>query len=138
MKNNARFSITTVQKSGGETDRFETFALGSVEKSGETCTFRYTEDGKQKVSSTITVSDGGSAVIERNGDFSSKIFLEKNELKPFEYSTPFGTLNMAALADTIILNSESLGGKILFRYTLYNDGIVFSENEVTVSYQIEQ
>ena len=93
--------------------------------------FFYDEPESGGMGETVThfLVNGDNAVIKRTGSVESEMRLTVGQDVPFEYSTPYGILNMSARARHMKHDLMEHGGKLELRYDIYYGGEILGRNE---------
>ncbi len=128
-----RVSLRSVQRMDGETETTEMAAHGTLELLPEGARLCYTEspqDGGAAV--TVTVR-GAQTVIERRGEISSQLLLEKDKRHLCRYETPYGRMILHAQAHRLAFSFEANTGILQAAYTLdINGGYTEQEIEIRI------
>lgn len=133
-----RYIITVVGKQivDGESDKIEVFTAGDmiIEKDKVTITYpEYPEDRPElKTETTVTLEDGVLS-IDRQGEMSSHLILEKGKRHECLYHTPMGQMFIGIFTDKINTELSEHGGEITAAYQLDFNRTVVSYNEFYIS-----
>lgn len=84
-------------------------------------------------SKTIMYIKENSVVIQRTGDFSSRLVVEKGAKNACLYSTPHGDLTLSIFGKKIESNLNEKGGSLDLNYTIDANSKLLSQNVVKIS-----
>lgn len=84
-------------------------------------------------SKTIMYIKENSVVIQRTGDFSSRLVVEKGTKNACLYSTPHGDLTLSIFGKKIESNLNEKGGSLDLNYTIDANSKLLSQNVVKIS-----
>lgn len=84
-------------------------------------------------SKTIMYIKENSVVIQRNGDFSSRLVVEKGVKNACLYSTPHGDLTLSIFGKKVESNLNENGGSLDLDYTIDANSRLLSQNKVKIS-----
>ncbi len=120
---------------GEEKEVIELTTEGSIDVTENTVTLRYSEGellGEKRVDTTLTAKGSDSVVLERRGDLSSRLIIEKGVRTSCFYSTPIGDLTLGIYGKEI-KNRLLESGELKMTYTLDTNMQAISENTVEIS-----
>lgn len=136
---NDKYIITIVgtQTVDGEKDSVEVITTGEYYESDGVKTVHYIEYGSEDplimTDTTVTVEGDRRVVIDRRGEHSSRLELERGRRHQCAYETPMGQLMIGVFTDEISDTLTDKGGDLRASYQLdfYSD--VVSNNEFHIS-----
>ena len=137
-----RYIITVIGKQtvDGEQDKIEVITAGDMTIEGDKITIIYPEYSEekgsamtaQKTDTTVTL-DGKVLSIDRQGEMSSHLILEKGVRHECLYHTPMGQMFIGIFTDEIKTDLNEHGGTINAAYQLDFNRTVVSYNEFYIS-----
>lgn len=133
-----RYNITVIGKQtvDGEEDKIEVFTDGDMTLENDKVTITYPEypeeDPTKKTETTVTLENGVLS-IDRQGEMSSHLILEKGKRHECLYQTPMGQMFIGIFTDEIKTELSGRGGKITAAYQLDFNRTVVSYNEFYIS-----
>ena len=133
-----RYNITVIGKQtvDGEEDKIEVFTDGDMTLENDKVTITYPEypeeDPTKKTETTVTL-ENGVLLIDRQGEMSSHLILEKGKRHECLYQTPMGQMFIGIFTDEIKTELSGHGGKITAAYQLDFNRTVVSYNEFYIS-----
>lgn len=137
-----RYIITVIGKQtvDGEQDKIEVITAGDMIIQGDKITIVYPEYheengsamASQKTDTTVTL-DGKVLSIDRQGEMSSHLILEKGVRHECLYQTPMGQMFIGIFTDEIQTDLNEHGGTITAAYQLDFNRTVVSYNEFYIS-----
>ncbi|MBQ6335727.1 MAG: DUF1934 domain-containing protein [Ruminococcus sp.] len=135
---NERYKITVIGKQtvDGEQDKIEVFTSGDMEiTDGKTViTYpEYAENNPNSHTDTTVTLEGGVLSIDRKGEMSSHLLLEKGKRHECLYSTPMGQMFIGIFTDSLSSELDKHGGEIRASYQLDFNRSVVSYNEFYIS-----
>ncbi|MBR6902987.1 MAG: DUF1934 domain-containing protein [Clostridia bacterium] len=128
--------IKSTQGLGKETETVEFWAEGKINKEAEKVILSYLDNSiikGAKVETVLTISGEESITLERSGEISSKLIIEKGVRNNCFYSVPEGSLTLGIYGKEIKNTLKDLTGNIKMIYTLDADMRPISENIVEIS-----
>jgi uncharacterized beta-barrel protein YwiB (DUF1934 family) len=133
-----RYLITVIgrQTVDGETDTIEVITTGDCTEENGRITITYPEFAEEDPNirtDTTVVLDGGRLSIERRGEMSSRLMLEKGVRHQCLYDTPMGSMMIGIFTDSITADLSPAGGDIRASYQLDFNNHVVSTNEFHIS-----
>jgi uncharacterized beta-barrel protein YwiB (DUF1934 family) len=133
-----KFLITVIGKQtvDGETNTIEVITTGDcVDENGViTITYpEFSEDNPNIRTDTTVILDGGMLSIERRGEMSSRLMLEKGARHQCLYETPMGSMMIGIFTDSITADLTPQGGDIRASYQLDFNNHAVSNNEFHIS-----
>lgn len=133
-----KYIITVIGKQtvDGEEDKIEVFTAGDMTIEGDTVTIIYPEypqdNPAQKTDTTVKLQNGVLS-IDRQGEMSSHLILEKGKRHECLYQTPMGQMFIGIFTDKIKSDLNEHGGEITAAYQLDFNRTVVSYNEFYIS-----
>ena len=137
-----KYIITVVGKQtvDGEEDKIEVFTAGDMTIEGDKITITYPEYPEEKGSAlsaqtteTTVTLENGVLSIDRQGEMSSHLILEKGKRHECLYQTPMGQMFIGIFTDEIKTDLDEHGGEITAAYQLDFNRTVVSYNEFYIS-----
>ena len=133
-----RYIITVIGKQtvDGEEDKIEVLTDGDMTLEGDRITItypEYPEDNPSQKSETTVTLENGVLSIDRQGEMSSHLILEKGKRHECLYRTPMGQMFIGIFTDEISADLNEHGGVITAAYQLYFNRTVVSYNEFYIS-----
>ena len=134
-----RFLITVLgtQKIDGESDSIEVITTGDYRREGGQVIVTYPEYSEEdpNIRTDTTVAyDGEVLSIERRGEMSSRLILEKGRRHRCLYETPMGQMMIGIFTDSISADLDDRGGSIRASYQLdfNNNAVSYNEFNITI------
>ena len=135
-----RFIIKVVgtQKIDGDSDSIEVITTGDYRRgdnaSAHITYHEYDEENPNIKTVTTVTLDSGILSIERQGEMSSRLILEKGRRHRCLYETPAGSMMIGIFTDSIESKLEDNGGRIKASYQLdfNNNAVSYNEFNITV------
>ena len=126
--------IKSTQGLGNEKESIELQTLGSFEIKDKTVTLTYDESELfgAKVETVLEVGED-TAVMERKGQYKSRLVIKKGERNNCFYSTPHGELVIGIFGEEIKSKFSERGGEIFLGYTLDSNLQPISKNTVEIT-----
>ena len=126
--------IKSTQGLGSEKESIELQTLGSfgIKDKAVTLTYDETELFGAKVETVLTVSED-TAVMERKGQYKSRLVIKRGERNNCFYSTPHGELMIGIFGEEIKSKLTERGGEIFLGYTLDSNLQPISKNTVEIT-----
>lgn len=134
MKKDAIIKIVSMQSTENGTESGEMSVVGTVEHENGESTIRYVENNPDLglENTIITVTDGTSVSIIREGSFSSEMTVEKNRRHHTFYKTPYGEFTMGIYGNNVNWFRNGAKSVLKMKYTLdFNNGFA-SENSMNI------
>ena len=128
--------IKSTQGLGKEKEVVEFWAEGKIREENENIIISYLDNSViegAKVKTELTISGEDSITLERSGEISSKLIIEKGVRNNCFYSVPEGSLILGIYGKEIKNTLKDLTGNIKMIYTLDADMHPISENIVEIS-----
>ena len=136
MKKEVLLSITGVQGTDGNKDTVEFSTVGTMETDLAGTHFYYDESQILKAGSiktALNILNDGSVILERSGDLSTRLVLEKNKRNNCHYVTPFGDMMIGIYCNRLDVDLNGAKGKIFMNYSIDSNFKEISKNEVTIN-----
>lgn len=141
MNDNEKYMIKVVgtQTVDGEKDKIEVITEGSLTCEDDRIVIVYPEynnaaDPSKRSDTTVTLTDG-ILTIQRDGEMSSDLVLEKGVRHECLYRTPMGQLFIGIFTDNLKADISEHGGIIEASYQLDFNSAAVSYNEIYISVQ---
>ena len=129
-------SVLGTQKIDGEIDSIEVITTGDYKNENGSVVITYPEyseeDPNIRTDTTVTL-DGGRLSIERRGEMSSRLLLEKGKRHQCLYETPMGAMLIGIFTDSITTKLNEHGGEIRASYQLDFNNSAVSNNEFNIT-----
>lgn len=134
-----RYLITVLgtQKIDGDSDSIEVITTGDYRREGEQVVITYPEYAEENPNirtDTTVIYDGTKLSIERRGEMSSRLILEKGRRHRCLYETPMGQMMIGIFTDSITAELNDDGGSIRASYQLdfNNNAVSYNEFNITI------
>lgn len=142
MAKSALITIVGKQKYDTDNDKIEMTTVGTIEDDGECYILRYNEEQeppRNPIKATLKVWKNEKMVeMSKAGAYSSLLIIERSKRNLCNYGTEFGDLLMGIYGRSIELDCSDTQGEIVFGYDIDINGALTSQNEVTVTYKVNQ
>lgn len=139
MKKNVNIFIKSRASTADDNDESEFFTEGTLERTADGIMLRYDENAEigYENSRVSVTANPERIVIERTGEASSILIIEKEKKHYCVYGTPYGDFTVGTHAYEINCGLSEEGGTLEFKYSVDVNSEFVSENElkliVTVS-----
>ena len=119
----------------GETESSELMIVGTASFYGDDYKIRYKETDEQFKNSFVilSVENGCKVTMQRSGEFTTVMVMEKHKRHSCVYSTPVGSFIMGIYTSEVKSDMTADGGTLTFRYTLDVNNNLISENILKVT-----
>ncbi len=126
--------IKSTQGLGSEKEKIELDTLGKIQIKDNEAILSYDESELfgAKVETFLKIGDD-TAVMERTGDYKSKLVIKKGERNNCYYSTPHGDLVIGIFGEEIKSRLTENGGEIYLGYNLDSNLKPISKNTVEIT-----
>ena len=137
MEDKYLINVLGTQNVDGESDSIEVITTGDYKLDGDTVIITYPEyseeNPNQRTDTTVTLR-GGRLTIERRGEMSSRLMLEKGQRHRCVYDTPMGSMMIGIFTDSITTKLNDRGGEIRASYQLdfNNSAVSYNEFNITI------
>lgn len=133
-----RYMISVVgqQTVDGEKDKIEVITAGDmqIEDGKVTVTYpEYAQENPAQHTDTTVTLEGGVLSIDRQGEMSSHLILEKGKRHECLYTTPMGQMFIGIFTDKLRCDVDEHGGEINASYQLDFNRTVVSYNEFHIT-----
>lgn len=131
------FIRTHIKNDEGDEEE-EFFTIGDYEESDDGYVIRYDENsdfGYENCSVLISVQPN-MVIIERSGEASTALYIERGHRHECVYETPYGNMTLGVSAFEINNQLEEDGGTLLVRYGLDLNSDSISENILDIAVSI--
>lgn len=119
-------------------DNVEFITRGSLNFKNGKYYLKYTEEspenGENKVSTTIKIEDGKVTVL-RFGETNTQMIMETGKKHISYYETPYGSIVIGVITDSILSDIGENKGKLCINYALEINDSIMSENCINLSYE---
>ena len=129
-------NVLGTQQVDGESDSIEVITTGDYCREDGQVTVTYPEYAEEdpNIRTDTTVSfDGSKLIIERRGEMSSRLMLEKGRRHRCLYETPMGQMMIGIFTDSITADLDDAGGTIRASYQLDFNNSAVSYNEFLIT-----
>ena len=137
MTKDVIISIKTEQTVGGNTDTIDFTTDGRFGIKDDTYFISYDEsellEVEGKIKTTLFVKSDNSVVMQRKGDYNSRMVIEKGVRNDCFYVTPMGELSLGIFGEKIKTSFSENGGNISMNYIIDTNSRVLSHNRVNIS-----
>ena len=136
MENNYIITVVGKQTVDGESDKIEVITEGHIRETGDKLVItypEYPEDRPELKTETTVTLENGVLSIDRQGEMSSHLILEKGKRHECLYNTPMGQMFIGIFTDSINAAISENGGEITAAYQLDFNRTVVSYNEFYIS-----
>ena len=128
--------VLGTQTVDGESDSIEVITSGDYQREGDSVVITYpeynAEDPNIHTDATVTL-DNGTLSIERRGESSSRLLLEKGKRHQCLYETPMGAMFIGIFTDNITAQLTDSGCEIKASYQLDFNNSAVSYNEFIIT-----
>ena len=137
MEDNYLITVLGTQTIDGESDSIEVITTGDYCRKDGRVIITYPEyaqeDPNIRTDTTVTY-DGSRLTIERRGEMSSRLILEKGRRHRCLYETPMGQMMIGIFTDSIVSALGDSGGTIRASYQLdfNNNAVSYNEFNITI------
>ena len=129
--------IKTEQSLDGQNDSIEFSTDGRFGVKDGSYFISYDESALLEVSgevkTTLYVRPDNTVVLQRKGDYNSRMVIEKGVRTNCFYSTPVGELTLGIFGEKVLSNLNDNGGNISLTYLIDADARLLSRNKVNIS-----
>ena len=136
MDDNYLITVLGTQEVDGESDSIEVITTGDYRREGGKVTITYPEFSEEDPNirtDTTVIYDGDKLSIERRGEMSSRLMLEKGRRHRCLYDTPMGQMMIGIFTDSISAELDEGGGTIRASYQLDFNNSAVSHNEFNIT-----
>lgn len=137
-KKKSRFLIVTEQKDRDNSDKMELKTDGYIWKDGEHIVLQYNEtkatgfDG-----SVMTIKAAENTVfVNRNGEYSASMVIEKSKEHYAHYETPMGGVDVSTKAYSVKNNLTENGGEIAMKYGVFINGMFANFTHIKITAEV--
>ena len=86
-----------------------------------------------KVKTTVYIKPDNSVILQRSGDYNSKMVIEKGVRNNCFYATPMGELSLGIFGEKVKTDLSEMGGTVCMNYTIDTNLQLLSQNQVKIS-----
>ena len=122
--------VINTQTIDGSSDVIEERARGKYYERGGRKYILYKTFSEGVINSSVIIAADGSVTIKRSGGAKSNMVLDVRRETSSPYYTPYGTLLISAVTDSIISSLGADGGELKLKYTLIIQGEKYHNNMV--------
>lgn len=137
-KKKSRFIIITEQKDRDNSDKMELRTDGLMWKDGEHIVLQYNESKATGYEgSVMTIRAGKDTVfVNRNGEYSASMVIEKSKEHYAHYETPMGGVDVSTKAYSVKNNLTEKGGEIAMKYGVYINGMFANFTDIKITAEV--
>ena len=119
---------------GGETEEIRLSTTGTLTGTPQDYEIRYREedDALHRTESVLHVERGACVTVQRTGDLSSHIVIERNVRHVSQYVTPYGTFMLGVCGLQVSSDVDENGGTLAFQYCTDIDLVPLGEIELQI------
>lgn len=133
MKYEVFLTVRGEQKyDGGETDRIELTADGTLEDTADGWMISYEQTEHSERTHTTILVGAQRVVLRRSGTLKSEMVFEEGKTHASVYVLPYGALTLATGTDSIRHKLSERGGLLEIRYRIAADGQMQSKNSLKI------
>ena len=136
----ALIKIVGKQKYGADNDKIEMTTVGTLEETDESYILRYNEEQeppRAPVKAKLSISKDEQRVeMMRSGKYGSVLIIERSKRNLCNYGTEYGDILMGIYGKNIEYECGEKSGTFSFGYDIDVNGVLSSQNEVTVTYKV--
>ena len=132
---NVIIKIKGTQGLGNDKDVIELTTEGKLEALDDGYVLHYEEGemmGEQTVHTKLTAIGDNQIILERSGDMSSRLVIEKGKRNSCFYSIPQGEITLGIYGKTVQNGLSHNGGSLKMEYTIDTNLQPLSENMVEI------
>lgn len=138
MEDNYLINVLGTQTVDGESDSIEVITTGDcrIEDGRVIITYpEFSQEDPNVRTDTTVIFDGTKLSIERKGEMSSRLMLEKGRRHRCLYDTPMGQMMIGIFTDSITADVREEGGAIRASYQLdfNNSAVSYNEFNITIT-----
>ncbi len=130
-------NIKTEQTVGNDTDTIDFTTDGRFGIKDGSYFISYEEsrllDVEGEVKTTLYIKPDNSVIMQRKGDYQSRMVIEKGVRNNCFYITPMGELSLGIFAEKVKTDLNDSGGNISMNYTIDTNMQLLSRNSVNIS-----
>ena len=119
----------------GDAEVIEFTTEGTMEITDDGYVLRYDEGqmmGLGRVNTTLTAKSGGTVVLDREGELSSRLIIKHGRRTSCFYSIPQGELTLGIYGKNVEVNLNETGGTVKLEYAIDTDMKPLSNNIVEI------
>ncbi len=134
MEKERIIKISDLQTTEEGEDRIEITTRGTLTGDNDNYTLEFDEifDDGLESHTVLSVKDGKSVNLLRQGDMNNEIILEAGKRHNFQYQTPYGEMQMGVFANTVENKMTPEGGTLKLVYTIDFYGNFTSAKEMLI------
>lgn len=128
-------TLTSTQFDGNEKQSTELFTKGKLFACDEKIVISYEESeatGFEGSVTTLEVFSQDKVIMERKGEASSQLIIEKGKKHFCRYGTPYGDFTIGVSASDIKSTLDENGGKLKFCYVLDINASYLGDFEINI------
>ncbi len=130
-------NIKTEQRVGDNTDTIDFTTDGRFGIKDGSYFISYDEsellEVEGAVKTTLYIKSENSVVMQRKGDYQSRMVIEKGVRNNCFYVTPMGELTLGIFGEKVKTSFSENGGSISMNYTIDTNSQLLSRNKVNIS-----
>ncbi len=124
----AQITVKGIQHMDGETAETLQQAAGILRQSPGGMTLTY----KQEDTVTVVTVSSEQIIIERRGEYSSRLILETGKTHSCPYGTPYGSFMLGVTARKITNELQENGGRLTLAYELDMGSGMTTDHEIEI------
>lgn len=136
MKKEVLLNIKGIQGIDDDKETIEFSTVGSMETDLTGTHFYYDESQILKAGSiktALNILNDGSVILERSGDITTRLVLEKQKRNSCHYNTPFGEMMIGIYCNCLEVDLNGATGRVFMDYSIDSNFREISKNEVTIN-----
>ena len=136
MKKEVLLNIKGVQGIDDDKETIEFSTVGSMETDLTGTHFYYDESQILKAGSiktALNILNDGSVILERSGDITTRLVLEKQKRNSCHYNTPFGEMMIGIYCNCLEVDLNGATGRVFMDYSIDSNFREISKKEVTIN-----
>lgn len=128
-------SVKGTQIVNGEENVTEITGEGCLEIKNGRLVITYDEDALigGNVKAKLSVLNSNTLVLDRSGDISTRMIIEKGVRHNCNYNTPYGAFTMGFFGTSMENTMTEQGGVISMCYTVDRNSTLLSENKIEIT-----
>ncbi|MBQ8107354.1 MAG: DUF1934 domain-containing protein [Ruminococcus sp.] len=127
-KKDVSIKLISTQSDGENKEQTELFSRGTYERTAKGYRISYDESeatGYQGSTTALETFEGGKVIMDRTGQVSSNLIIEKNAKHHCVYGTPYGSFTIGVNAKQVDSTLDDNGGRLFMHYVIdVNSGYV--------------
>ena len=136
MTKDVLISIKGTQGIDDNTDTIELTTIGRFGKRDQSFFMSYDESeisGLGNVKTVLHVRNDGSVVLQRSGEYESRLTIQSGVRNTCFYNTPYGDMVIGIFGESVQNSLNTDGGELSFSYTIDSNLQLISHNVIEIS-----